>query len=137
MKKTIEDLQLENKKVILRVDFNVPISNNTIMDTKRIDEELPTIKYILSKNASLIILSHLGRVKTEEDKKTKSLEIVAKKLAQLLNRDVKFINENRSEAVTNAAKNLKPGEILVLENTRFQDLNNKAESNNDEELAKY
>lgn len=137
MKKTIEDLQLENKKVILRVDFNVPISNNTIMDTKRIDEELPTIKYILSKNASLIILSHLGRVKTEEDKKTKSLEIVAKKLAQLLNRDVKFINENRSEAVTNAAKNLKPGEILVLENTRFQDLNNKAESNNDEDLAKY
>lgn len=137
MKKTIEDLQLENKKVILRVDFNVPISNNTIMDTKRIDEELPTIKYILSKNASLIILSHLGRVKTEEDKKTKSLEIVAKKLAQLLNRGVKFINENRSEAVTNAAKNLKPGEILVLENTRFQDLNNKAESNNDEDLAKY
>lgn len=137
MKKTIEDLQLENKKVILRVDFNVPISNNTIMDTKRIDEELPTIKYILSKNASLIILSHLGRVKTEEDKKTKSLEIVAKKLAQLLNRDVKFINENRSEAVTNAVKNLKPGEVLVLENTRFQDLNNKAESNNDEELAKY
>lgn len=137
MKKTIEDLQLENKKVILRVDFNVPISNNTIMDTKRIDEELPTIKYILSKNASLIILSHLGRVKTEEDKKTKSLEIVAKKLAQLLNRDVKFINENRSEAVTNAVKNLKPGEILVLENTRFQDLNNKAESNNDEDLAKY
>ncbi|MBD3898931.1 phosphoglycerate kinase [Metamycoplasma hominis] len=137
MKKTIEDLQLENKKVILRVDFNVPISNNTIMDTKRIDEELPTIKYILSKNASLIILSHLGRVKTEEDKKTKSLEIVAKKLAQLLNRDVKFINENRSETVTNAAKNLKPGEILVLENTRFQDLNNKAESNNDEDLAKY
>lgn len=137
MKKTIEDLQLENKKVILRVDFNVPISNNTIMDTKRIDEELPTIKYILSKNASLIILSHLGRVKTEEDKKTKSLEIVAKKLAQLLNRDVKFINENRGEAVTNAVKNLKPGEILVLENTRFQDLNNKAESNNDEDLAKY
>lgn len=137
MKKTIEDLQLENKKVILRVDFNVPISNNTIMDTKRIDEELPTIKYILSKNASLIILSHLGRVKTEEDKKTKSLEIVAKKLAQLLNRDVKFINENRSEAVTNAVKNLKPREILVLENTRFQDLNNKAESNNDEDLAKY
>lgn len=137
MKKTIEDLQLENKKVILRVDFNVPISNNTIMGTKRIDEELPTIKYILSKNASLIILSHLGRVKTEEDKKTKSLEIVAKKLAQLLNRDVKFINENRSEAVTNAVKNLKPGEILVLENTRFQDLNNKAESNNDEDLAKY
>ena len=66
MKKTIKDLELNNKKVILRVDFNVPISNGKIMDMKRIDAALPTIKYILDKNASIILLSHLGRVKTEE-----------------------------------------------------------------------
>ncbi|ENY68655.1 Phosphoglycerate kinase [Metamycoplasma auris 15026] len=137
MKKTLMDIKLCNKKVILRVDFNVPIANDMIMDTKRIDAAIPTIKYILEKNASLIILSHLGRIKTEEDKKTKSLAIVAKKLSEILNKEVKFIPFTRGEAVEQAAANLKPGEIILLENTRFEDLNNKAESGNDDELAKY
>ena len=138
MKKTIKDLELNNKKVILRVDFNVPISNGKIMDMKRIDAALPTIKYILDKNASIILLSHLGRVKTEEDKKDKSLNLVAQKLAELLpNNKVIFIESTKGADVQKAAKNLKNGEILVLENTRFEDLNDKAESKNSVELARF
>ena len=105
MKKTIKDLELNNKKVILRVDFNVPISNGKIMDMKRIDAALPTIKYILDKNASIILLSHLGRVKTEEDKKDKSLNLVAQKLAELLpNNKVIFIKSTKGADVQKAAK---------------------------------
>ncbi|ACF07347.1 Phosphoglycerate kinase [Metamycoplasma arthritidis] len=137
MKKTIKDLNLKNKKVILRVDFNVPISDNKVMDVKRIEAALPTIKYILENGASIILLSHLGRVKTEEDKKTKSLEIVAKKFASMINTEVIFSKETKGEGVKEMAKNLKPGQILMLENTRFEDLNNKAESGNDQELAKF
>ena len=138
MKKTIKDLELNNKKVILRVDFNVPISNGKIMDMKRIDAALPTIKYILNKNASIILLSHLGRVKTEEDKKDKSLNLVAQKLAELLpNNKVIFIKSTKGADVQKAAKNLKNGEILVLENTIFEDLNDKAESKNSVELARF
>ncbi|PZW01388.1 phosphoglycerate kinase [Metamycoplasma auris] len=137
MKKTLKDIELCNKKVILRVDFNVPIANDMIVDTKRIDAAIPTIRYILEKNASLIILSHLGRIKTEEDKKTKSLALVAKKLSKILDKEVKFIPFTRGIEVERAAANLKPGEIILLENTRFEDLNNKAESGNNDELAKY
>ncbi|AXE60589.1 phosphoglycerate kinase [[Mycoplasma] phocae] len=137
MKKTIKDIELKNRKVILRVDFNVPIMNGEITNTKRIEAALPTIKYLLEQQAAIIILSHLGRIKTEEDKKNKSLEIVAKKLSELINKDVTFINETRSEKVTEAAQNLEIGQILMLENTRFEDLNNQAESKNSEELAKY
>ncbi|QJG66208.1 phosphoglycerate kinase [Mycoplasma phocoeninasale] len=137
MKKTIKDIQLKNKKVILRVDFNVPISDGQITNTKRIEAALPTIKYLLEQQAAIIVLSHLGRIKTEEDKKNKSLAIVAKKLSELINKEVIFVNETRSEKVTEVAKDLKPGQILMLENTRFEDLNNQAESKNSEELAKY
>lgn len=137
MKKTIKDIELKNKKVILRVDFNVPIANNCVVDTKRIDAAIPTIKYILENGASLIIISHLGRIKTEEDKKSKSLAIVAKKFSEILGKEVKFIPFTRGKEVEEAASSLKPGEIIFLENTRFEDLNNKAESQNDPELAKY
>ncbi|SYV90155.1 Phosphoglycerate kinase, partial [Metamycoplasma alkalescens] len=137
MKKTIKDIELKNKKVILRVDFNVPIANNCVVDTKRIDAAIPTIKYILENGASLIIISHLGRIKTEEDKKSKSLAIVAKKFSEILDKEVKFIPFTRGKEVEKAASSLKPGEIIFLENTRFEDLNNKAESQNDPELAKY
>lgn len=137
MKKSIKDLNLNGKKVILRVDFNVPIADGKIADMKRIDAALPTIKYILDNGASIILLSHLGRIKTEEDKKSKSLKIVADKLKEMLPNKITFINETRSKEITKAAKSLKPGEILFLENTRFEDLNKKAESSNNPALAKY
>lgn len=137
MKKSIKDLNLNGKKVILRVDFNVPIADGKIADMKRIDAALPTIKYILDNGASIILLSHLGRIKTEEDKKSKSLKIVAGKLKEMLPNKITFINETRSKEITKAAKSLKPGEILFLENTRFEDLNKKAESSNNPTLAKY
>lgn len=138
MKKTLKDINIKNKKVILRVDFNVPISDGKIMDLKRIEAALPTIQYILDQGASIILLSHLGRIKKEEDLKTKSLEVVAKKLAELLPKvHVKFIAKTRGKEVEKAASELKPGEILFLENTRFEDLNNKAESSNNDELAKF
>ena len=137
MKKSIKDLNLNGKKVILRVDFNVPIADGKIADMKRIDAALPTIKYILENGASIILLSHLGRIKTEEDKKSKSLKIVADKLKEMLPNKITFINETRSKEITKAAKSLKPGEILFLENTRFEDLNKKAESSNNPTLAKY
>ena len=137
MKKSIKDLNLNGKKVILRVDFNVPIADGKIADMKRIDAALPTIKYILDNGASIILLSHLGRIKTEEDKKSKSLKIVADKLKEMLPNKITFINETRSKEITKAAKFLKPGEILFLENTRFEDLNKKAESSNNPTLAKY
>ncbi|MDD1371659.1 phosphoglycerate kinase [Metamycoplasma hyosynoviae] len=138
MKKTIKDLNLKNKKVILRVDFNVPIADGKIMDTKRIDAALPTIQYVLDKGASIIILSHLGRVKEEADKASKSLKVVAEKLQSLLPKiNVTFLAETRGIEVEKAAKSLKPGQILFLENTRFEDLNDKAESKNSEVLAKF
>lgn len=137
MKKSIKDLNLNGKKVILRVDFNVPIADGKIADMKRIDAALPTIKYILDNGASIILLSHLGRIKTEEDKKSKSLKIVADKLKEMLPNKITFINETRSKEITKAAKSLKSGEILFLENTRFEDLNKKAESSNNPTLAKY
>lgn len=137
MKKSIKDLNLNGKKVILRVDFNVPIADGKIADMKRIDAALPTIKYILDNGASIILLSHLGRIKIEEDKKSKSLKIVADKLKEMLPNKITFINETRSKEITKAAKSLKPGEILFLENTRFEDLNKKAESSNNPTLAKY
>ncbi|MGX9339509.1 phosphoglycerate kinase [Mycoplasma sp. 332] len=137
MKKTIKDIELKGKKVILRVDFNVPVSNGMVMDTKRIDAALPTIKYILDHGASLIMLSHLGRIKAPEDKLNKSLKVVVEKFSEILGKKVDFIPETRGEEVKKAASNLKPGEIIFLENTRFEDLNDKAESGNNEELAKY
>lgn len=137
MKKTIKDIDLKGKKVILRVDFNVPIANEIVMDTKRIDAAIPTIKYILDNGASLIMISHLGRIKSEEDKANKSLKVVVEKFSQILGKEVQFVPFTRGKEVEEAAKNLKPGEVIFLENTRFEDLNDKAESGNNEELAKY
>ncbi|RMA79001.1 phosphoglycerate kinase [Metamycoplasma subdolum] len=136
MKKTIKDLKLGGKKVILRVDFNVPVENGKVVDNKRIVSTLPTIKYILGEGASLILLSHLGRVKSEVEKEQKTLLPVVKEFCNLIKREVFFIQETRGQEVRDAAKNLKPGQILFLENTRFEDLNDKAESTNNEALAK-
>ena len=137
MKKTIRDYDLNNKKVIIRVDFNVPIKDGIITDDNRIKESLKTIKYAIDNNAKVILMSHLGRIKEESDKEKNSLDIVAKRLSELLNQDVVFINETRGKKLESAINNLKPKEVLLMENTRFEDLDGNKESGNDKELGKY
>ncbi|MDW2921715.1 phosphoglycerate kinase [Mesomycoplasma ovipneumoniae] len=136
-KKFIDEIKFFNKKVLLRVDFNVPILEGKITSTKRITASLKTIEKIVTEGGKLIILSHLGRVKTPEDLKKKSLRIVAEELAKISQREVKFVAQNRGKEVEEAIDQLENGQILVLENTRFQDLENKAESKNNPELGKY
>lgn len=136
-KKTILDVDFQNKKTILRVDFNVPLKNGQITDDNRIVQAIPTISYLLEHGAKLILLSHLGRVKEEKDLAGKSLEPVAQRLSELLGKPVKFIKDYRGAAVEDAVRQLKSGEVMMLENTRFADLDNKAESKNSPELGKY
>ena len=136
-KKTIKDVEVSDKKVLVRVDFNVPIKDGIIQDDNRIIQALPTIKYLIDNNAKIILCSHLGKVKTEEDKATKSLAPVAKRLAELLNQDVVFIDQTRGEKLETAINNLNPGEVLMFENTRFEDVDGKKESGCDQELANY
>lgn len=136
-KKTIRDVEVNNKKVLVRVDFNVPLKDGIIQDDNRIIQALPTIKYLIDNNAKVILCSHLGKVKTEEDKATKSLAPVAKRLAELLNQDVVFIDQTRGEKLETAINNLNPGEVLMFENTRFEDVEGKKESGCDQELANY
>ncbi len=137
MKKTIRDYELKNKKVIIRVDFNVPMKDSKITDDNRIKESLKTIQYAIQNQAKVILLSHLGRIKTEEDKKTNTLAPVAHRLSELLNQPVKFIPQTRGEKVETEISSMKMGEVILLENTRFEDLNGKKESGNDEELGAY
>ena len=133
----LENIDLKNKKVIIRCDFNVPIKEGIIKDDNRIRESIPTINIVKEKGAKIILMSHLGRVETIEDKKGKTLEPIAKRLSELLNQEVIFINETRGKKLEQAISNLKPGEILLMENTRFEDIEGKKESKNDPELGKY
>ena len=137
MKKTIRDYDLNNKKVIIRCDFNVPMKDGKIIDDNRIKESLETIKYAIDNNAKVILMSHLGRVKTEEDKKDKSLKAVSDRLSELLKRSVTFINVTRGEKLELAINNMKPQDVLLIENTRYEDVEGKKESGNDLELGKY
>lgn len=137
MKKIITDLNLNNKKVLMRLDFNVPMKDGKITDENRIVAALPTIKYALENGAKVIAFSHLGKIKTEEDKVNKSLKAVATRLSELLNKEVKFIPTTRGTELETAISNLKTGEILMFENTRFEDLDGKKESKNDADLGKY
>lgn len=137
MKKTIRDFELLGKKVIIRCDFNVPISEGKITDDNRIVESLKTINYAIDKGAKLILMSHLGRVKKEEDKLENSLQVVAVRLSELIHNEVKFIPETRGKLLEDAVKNLNNGEVILVENTRFEDVPNKLESSNDFELATY
>jgi 3-phosphoglycerate kinase len=117
-KKSIKDIDLKNKKVIMRADFNVPIKDGVITDNARITAALPTIKYILEQNASLIIMSHLGRPKGEK-KPEFSLKPVAAELEKLLDKKVIMADDCIGDTVKNAADELKAGEIMMLENVRF------------------
>jgi len=136
-KKTLKDINVKSKKVLIRVDFNVPLKGGVITDDTRITAALPTIKYVLDHHGKAILFSHLGRIKTEEDKKTNSLEIVAKHLSELLKKPVKFINQTRGKALEDAIDAMHDGDILMFENTRFEDLDGSKESKNDAELGKY
>lgn len=137
MKKTIRDFDLNNKKVIIRVDYNVPMKNNVILDDNRIKASLKTINYALSKGAKVILLSHLGRIKEESDKTSNSLKPVAKRLSELINKEVLFIDNTRGSEVNEAIYKMKSKDIILLQNTRYEDLDGKLESGNDISLAEY
>lgn len=137
MKKTIMDLDLTGKHVIIRCDFNVPLKDGQIVDDTRIVESLDTIRFAVGEQAKVILMSHLGRVKEESDLEKNSLTPVALYLGDLLRRPIKFINRTRSEKLKEIVQNMKEGEIILIENTRFEDLDGQKESKNDEELASY
>ena len=137
-KLTVKDVDLKGKKVLVRVDFNVPVKDGVITNDNRITAALPTIKYILEQGGRAILFSHLGRVKEEADKAGKSLAPVAADLATKLGQEVKFIPGVTRGAELEAAVNaLEDGQVLLVENTRFEDVDGKKESKNDPELGKY
>jgi phosphoglycerate kinase len=130
-KKTVKDIDLKGKRVLMRVDFNVPMQDGKVTDDKRIRASLPTIKYVLDQDASLILMSHLGRPKSASDSEF-SLRPVSEVLASLLGTPVKMAPDCIGPEVEKMAKDLKSGEVLLLENTRFH----AGEEKNDLELAK-
>ena len=137
MKATIKDLDLKGKTVLVRADFNVPLEDGKITNDKRITAALPTIKYIINAGGKVVLFSHLGRVKTEEDLETLSLLPVGNRLSEKLEQDVYFVNATKGEELESAIEDLKNREVLLVENTRFEDLDGKKESKNDEALGKY
>ena len=137
MKKTLKSYNYNNKKVVLRCDFNVPVENSIITDDTRIKESLKTIEYLLQNNAKIIILSHLGKVKTNEDKEKNSLYPVYLRLKELLNTQIYFSKQTRGQELEELVKNMKPREVVLIENTRYEDIDGKKESTCNEELSKY
>lgn len=137
MKCLLQETDVLNKRVIVRCDFNVPVKDGHILDDTKIKASLETINYLIDKNCKIILLSHFGKVKTEEDKKKYSLRIVAERLNELVSSNVIFSPETRSSFLEIKATELQPKEILLVENTRFEDVPNGFESNNDPQLAAY
>src|SRR5690625_2680297 len=115
MKKTVEDIELKGKKVLLRADLNVPMEDGTVTNDNRIVQALPTIKYVLEQGGRVILFSHLGKVKTEDDKKDKTLKPVSDKLSELLGQTVLFVPETRGTELESAIDDLKDGEMLLLD----------------------
>ncbi|UDM31815.1 phosphoglycerate kinase [Lentilactobacillus laojiaonis] len=140
-KLTVSDLDLDGKKVLMRVDFNVPIKDGVIGDDNRIVAALPTINYVLDHNGKVILFSHLGRIKKEEDKDGLSLRPVAERLSNLLNKPVIFVPVTEGAQLEDAINKMEPGQVLLVENTRFEDVVNgeyvKRESGNDAKLGEY
>ena len=132
-KRTVKDLEVAGKRVIVRCDFNVPRKDGKITNDNRIIQALPTIKYLVENKAKVILMSHLGKVKTEEDKAKNDLRCVAERLAELVDTKVTFVSVTRGEELENAVAALADGEIVVMQNTRYE----KGESKNDPELAQY
>lgn len=136
-KKIVSDLELKDKTVLVRADFNVPLKDGEITNDNRIVQALPTIKYIIEQGGKVVLFSHLGKVKEESDKESLTLKPVADDLSKKLDKDVVFVPETRGEKLESAIKNLKAGDVLLVQNTRFEDLDGKKESKNDPELGKY
>ena len=136
-KKIVRDLKVEGKRVLMRVDFNVPMQDGQITDDNRIVQALPTIKDVMDRGGKLILFSHLGRIKTEEDKASNSLRPIAAKLSEYLGKTVTFVPQTRGVELENAIAELNNGDVLMFENTRFEDLDGKKESKNAPELGKY
>ena len=134
---SIKKCDVGGKKVIVRVDFNVPIEDGKIVDDTRITSSLKTINYLLENGAKIILLSHLGRVKSKEDKEKYSLEIVAKHLSSLVNAPVYFVPQTRGDILEKTVESLEDREIVLVENTRFEDYPKSLESSCDETLSKY
>ena len=137
MKKCLQNTDVLNKRVLLRVDYNVPIKDGKILDDSKIKATLETICYLLSENCKIIILSHLGKIKTESDKSKYSLKIVAERLKELLDKEVYFSHENFGVPVVDRVNALNGGEILMLENTRFLDVPGNLESGCDPQLSMF
>lgn len=140
-KLTVEGLSLEGKKVLMRVDFNVPIKDGVVGDDNRIVAALPTIKYVIDHGGRAILFSHLGRIKKEEDKPGLSLRPVAERLSNLLNKPVTFVPVTEGKQLEDAIDNMNNGDVLLVQNTRYEDVKDgeyvKRESGNDPELGKY
>ena len=137
MLKKLQNTDIKNKRVIIRCDFNVPIKDSKVLDDTRIYESLETINYCLENNASVILMSHLGRIKEEKDLEENTLEPVSLVLSDVLGRDVKFVSETHGKEFENILKNIKCGDVILIENTRYEDLDGKKESGCDLKLAKY
>lgn len=131
-KKTVRDIDVDGKRVLVRVDFNVPIKDGVVGDTTRIKAALPTIKYLVEHNARVILMSHLGRPAGTGFEPELSLKPVAAKLAELSGLDVSFVQDTYGEEAAKAVDAVEPGKVLVLENVRFD----KREKKNDPEIAK-
>ncbi len=136
-KKIVSDLELKDKTVLVRADFNVPMKDGEITNDNRIVQALPTIKYIIEQGGKVVLFSHLGKVKEESDKESLTLAPVAKDLSDKLEKDVQFVPATRGEQLESAIKALEAGDVLLVENTRFEDLDGKKESKNDPELGEY
>ena len=140
-KLTVKDVELKGKKVLVRVDFNVPIKDGVVGDDNRIVAALPTIKYVIDHGGRAILFSHLGRIKKEEDKPGLSLRPVAERLSNLLNKPVTFVPVTEGKQLEDAIDNMKNGDVLLVQNTRYEDVKDgeyvKRESGNDPELGKY
>lgn len=134
---TLKDISVNNKSVVIRCDFNVPMEGAKITDNSKIVKSLDTLEYLLNNNCKIVILSHFGRVKSEEDKIKNTLKYVAMELANLLNHEVKFVSSCFGEKVKNIVDSSKLGDVILLENTRFMDYPEKLESSNNLELAKF
>ncbi len=135
--KTIKEMNIDNKRVIIRCDFNVPIKEGVIVDDTRIVGALPTIQYCIDHDCKIILMSHLGRVKEEADLEKNDLSPVADRLSQLLKRDILFSKKTRGEELEAIVDSLESGDIVLVQNTRYEDLDGKKESSNDEELGAY
>jgi len=138
MKKTIKDIELNGKKVLVRVDFNVPLKDGVVKDDNRVKEAIPTIKYLVEQGAKVVLCSHLGKVdhkdpvKCEENKKKNDMKFVVPALENLLGQKVYYVDEVYGEKVDTTLSSLKNGEVMLLQNTRYE----KGESKNDEKLSK-